>query len=299
MISRRQTLQLTAAAGLAAALPLAAQAAGKLTLQSFPTDENGFFRMPVLVSGEKDAILIDGPFNYGDGMKIVDAIKKSGKNLKMIIQTIYDPDFYFGMKPIHEAFPGTPVVSAPLTIKKMHDSIKGKLATWSPVLKQYGPATEADIVWPTAWKSPNFMLEGKTIQVIDNPGLGDRGRFVWIPSLKAVLGGSLVFSGLHLWTADNAKPALKTAWIRALDNITAHSPKIVIPGHQFAAGDPQGVEVVKLNKRYLKDFIREQASAKDGATLIAAMTKLYPQLQKADPFLVYGAKVAKGEMKWG
>jgi hypothetical protein len=45
-------------------------------------------------------------------------------------------------------------------------------------------------------------------------------------------------------------------------------------------------------------FEEELAKASDSATLIAAMTKRYPNAGMAIALQI-GAKVAKGEMKWG
>ncbi|WP_419793437.1 hypothetical protein MYA83_15490 [Pseudomonas palleroniana] len=47
----------------------------KLTSQHFPADLQVFSRAPVLISGEREAILIDSGFTFSDGKLIVEAIK--------------------------------------------------------------------------------------------------------------------------------------------------------------------------------------------------------------------------------
>jgi glyoxylase-like metal-dependent hydrolase (beta-lactamase superfamily II) len=299
MISRRETIQLTAAAAAAAAVPTIASAQSKLKWQVFLGDGNAFHRTPILIEGDKAAVLIDGTFNYGHGDTVAKAVKKSGKQLTVIYVTINDPDYYFGNKPIITAYPNVKVLAAQSTVDAINKNVEGKLATWSPVLKQYGPATKADLTIPTASASNAINLEGNTLEIRNAPGLGDRGRYIYVPSLNAVFGGSLVFSGTHVWTADTGTVELRKAWMDALDAIIAMNPAILVPGH-MTAGAPQGVAAAQYTKKYLVDFEDAVAKGKDAKEVIATMSKAYPKLAPDTAvFLEYGAKVAKGEMKWG
>jgi hypothetical protein len=97
--------------------------------------------------------------------------------------------------------------------------------------------------------------------------------------------------------ADEGTAEKRAAWIKALDDLIARNPKIVIPGHQ-SEGAPQGVEAIKFTRDYLIAFEEEVSKGKDSAEVIAAMLKRYPDLKDASSLEV-GAKVAKGEMKWG
>ncbi|KAL6957723.1 hypothetical protein U1Q18_051294 [Sarracenia purpurea var. burkii] len=45
-----------------------------------------------------EAILFDSQFSTKDGRKLISLIKRSGKQLKKIIITCGDPDFYFGLE---------------------------------------------------------------------------------------------------------------------------------------------------------------------------------------------------------
>ncbi|GAB6851884.1 hypothetical protein JCM10599A_56880 [Paraburkholderia kururiensis] len=84
MMTRRDFIQTAAAAGAVAALSSAganALAATPLQWKHFPAGEKGFFRAPVLLSGTKEAILIDGGFSLSDGRAVADAIKAFGKTL--------------------------------------------------------------------------------------------------------------------------------------------------------------------------------------------------------------------------
>ena len=96
MMNRRDFIQTAAAGGTAMALGAAtfgAQAASPLQWKHFPAGEHGFFRAPVLLSGAKEAILIDGGFTLPDGRAVADAIKASGKTLTTIYISQSDPDY--------------------------------------------------------------------------------------------------------------------------------------------------------------------------------------------------------------
>lgn len=298
MITRRDTFKLAAAAGLVTTLQMTlANAAGSpVAWTFFQANEAGFRRTPVLLMGAKDAILIDGGFTLSDGKAVADAIKATGKRLTTIYVSCNDPDYYFGLRPIADAFPEAKVIANPATVEAIKANVASKLEVWGPQLKENGPQTLADVVMPQASDVASLDLEGTAIEIADVPTMHDR-RYLWVPSLEAAFGGVLVYSGIHVWVADEATPEKRAVWIKALDDLIARNPKIVVPGHQIE-GAPQGIEAVTFTRDYLAAFNKEAARAKGSAELIAAMTKLYPNLADASS-LDLGAKVAKGEMKWG
>lgn len=299
MINRRHFVQTTAAVGATLALSGCASLAKPATpLQwtHLPAGEKGFFRAPVLLSGSKEAILIDGGFSLPDGRAVADAIKASGKTLTSIYISQSDPDYYFSLGPIKAAFPQAKVIAATETIAAIRANVQKKIDTWAPQLKENGPQKLSDIVFPEAFDAPSMTLEGHVIDIVKAEGLHNR-RYLWVPSLSAVFGGVLIFSGLHVWTADTPTPAARVAWIKNLEAIAAHQPKVVVPGH-LAQNGALDVSAVHYTREYLLAFEKELGKAPNSEALIAAMVKRYPNAGLS-PALQIGAKVAKGEMKWG
>ncbi|WP_028602052.1 MBL fold metallo-hydrolase [Ottowia thiooxydans] len=299
MFTRRNFVQTAAATGVVAALAAtgaSAIAATPLQWRHFPTNDKGFFRAPVLLSGEKEAILIDGGFSLPDGRAVAEAIKASGKTLTTIYISQSDPDYYFSLAPIKAAFPGAKVIAASETIAAIRANVQKKIDTWAPQLKENGPQKLDDIVFAEAFDGPSLVLEGNVIEIVKAQGLDNR-RYLWVPSLKAVFGGVLIFSGLHVWTADSPTPASRAAWIKNLEAIAARKPAVVVPGH-LAAGGSLDLAAVNYTRAYLLAFEEELAKAANADALVAAMNKRYPDAGLA-PALQIGAKVAKGEMKWG
>jgi glyoxylase-like metal-dependent hydrolase (beta-lactamase superfamily II) len=291
----KTTVAATAAAVLAPA-GLGHATAVKLSWRHFPAGQSGFFRAPVLLSGPTEALLIDGGFTYPDGRALADAIKATGKKLTTIYISQSDPDYYFSLKPIYEAFPDAKVIAASETLAAINANVEKKLAVWGAQLKENGPQTLADIVLPEAFDGLSLTVDGEIVEIITAEGLANR-RYLWVPSLNAVFGGVMIFSGVHVWVADTQTKEERAAWVNNLDKIAARKPAVVVPGHLTpeAATDLSGVEHTKA---YLIAFEEELGKAADAAALKAAMEARFPGLGMGVA-LDIGSKVAKGEMKWG
>lgn len=283
-------------AGLAVMGHAAAQEkTAPLQWQYFQADENGFLRTPVLLTGDKEAILLDGGFTLSDGKAVAEKIRETGKKLTTIYISQSDPDYYFSLGPIKAAFPDARIIAAPATVEAIKGNIDNKLKVWGPQLKDNGPQTLSDVVIPEASDVKALELEGNEIEIVPAEGMKNR-RYLWVPSLKAVFGGVLITAGEHVWLADTPDLAQREAWIRNLDAIAARNPAIVVPVH-MAPGSPTDVSAIRFTRDYIAAFDEEAAKAKDSGELIAAMKKRYPGLG-GESSLELGAKVIKGEMKW-
>ena len=298
MFTRRTMMKTTLAAGATAVFAPAGlgHAATGLTWKHFPAGQNGFFRSPVLVSGATQAILIDGGFTLADGKAVAEAIKATGKTLTTIYVSQSDPDYYFSLGPIKAAFPGAKVIAASATVAAIKSSVEKKLAVWGPQLKENGPQALADIVMPEAFDGKTLTVDGEIVEIVDAEGLSNR-RYLFVPSLNAVVGGVMIFNGVHVWTADTNSAELRAAWIANLEKIAARKPVIVVAGHMTpeALSDLSGVAHTIA---YLNAFEEELAKAKGSAGLKAAMEARFPGLGMGIA-LDIGSKVATGEMKWG
>ncbi|MCB4810456.1 MBL fold metallo-hydrolase [Methylovorus menthalis] len=299
MTTRRDVLKTLAATGVAMAIvgnENVFAASSNISWKHFPAGEHGFFRAPVLLSGAHETILIDAGFTFPDGTALAEAIQATGKKLTTIYITQSDPDYYFGLAPIKAAFPSVRVIAATATVDAIKASVEKKLGVWGPQLKENGPQTLAEVVMPEVFDGPALKLEGHTIEIINADGLANR-RYIWAPSLHAIFGGVMVFSGVHVWTADTAGVEARAAWVKTLDAMAARKPVAVIPGH-LAPGAAIDLSAITYTRNYLLAFEEELAKATNSADLIAAMTKRYPDAGMGIALQI-GAKVALGEMKWG
>ena len=264
-----------------------------LSLQVYNADAGSFHVSAVLVSGTTDAVLIDTGFTQADAHRIAALVLDSRTTLKTIYISQADPDFYFGAGLLKKLFPEATLVASAPTVKKIQATLPTKLQVWGPRLGINAPT---DVPVPDVITGNTIMLEGQSLEI---RGLHDslpHRSYVWIPSLKAMVGGVNAFASLHVWTADTQTAQERADWSRKLGAMAALQPTTVVPGHMLP-GQKQDASQLAYTQSYLARFESELATAPNSAALIEAMKSAYPTagLMVA---LEIGAKVNKGEMKW-
>lgn len=264
-----------------------------LAIKPYRADATGFSVSSVIVTGEKEVVLIDAQFTQADAYRVAADILSTGKKLTTIFISHGDPDFYFGLEAIKKIFPDVNIFAKQSTINHIKKTVSKKIDIWGPKLGANGPKNP---IIPDVLPGNTIDLEGQTLEIINLGSDTNSSYIVWIPSLKAVVGGVVVFGDMHLWTADAQTKEARQDWIKILDTITEMRPLIVIPGHA-KAGVKSDLSQVKFTKDYLITFEGELAKAKDSASLILSMKKKYPRATGVS-LLELGAKVNKGEMKW-
>lgn len=245
-----------------------------------------------LVTGESEALLVDAGFTRADGHRLAAAVLDSGKSLTTVFISHGDPDFYFGAEVLADAFPDATFVATPIVIEHIRHSYEGKLKAWE-ALGPNLPTRLVDLVPVTG----DLTVEGSRFELKGGPAeLPDR-HYLWQAEHRALLGGVLLFQQEHVWVADTPTPEDRSAWVKLLDEMAALDPRLVVPGHRLpdTAAD---ASAITATRDYLLAFEEELGKAADGAALTDALVKRYPD----NGMLIaaqLGAKVAKGEMKWG
>jgi hypothetical protein len=145
-------------------------------------------------------------------------------------------------------------------------------------------------------KGNSIELESQKLEIIGLEEFPSK-TFVWIPSIKAVVGGINVFgTTFNLWMADAQTPEARKNWISILDKIEALNPVIVIPAHANS-NSPFDVSAVKHTKSYIQFYEEALKTNKTSEALITAIKAKFPSLT-FETALQIGAKVNTGEMKW-
>ena len=262
-----------------------------LTLDVYnPGDKAVFAVTSTLISGERDVILVDAQFSTREAQELVERIQASGKNLTTIFISHGDPDFYFGLDILTRAFPKAKVLATAETIAYIEKSREPKLAYWGPILKDTAPART---VVPHALQGDHLMLEGQRLELV---GHDPKHTSLWIPSIKAVVGGVLTYANIHPWIADAQTPQARQTWLKSLDELEALQPKTLVPGH-FMGQAKLNLDDLRFTRNYLNDLEAALPKAKNSQALIEVMTAKYPDLLDASS-LELSAKVLKGEMQW-
>ena len=275
--TRRNALKALAGAAITPVLLRSVHAvANGIAWTGWRTNAQDFFRAPVLLTGEKEAILLDGGFNFAAGRETVKKIKASGKRLTTIYVSCSDPDYYFSLTPVKAAFPNVKVIAASETIAAINANVEKKIAVWGPKLGENGPQSLDEIVFAEPYDEPTLQLEGTEIQIVTSTLLKNR-RYLWVPSLEAAFGGVYAFEGLHLWTADSPTPEDRANWLREVEALIARNPKVVVAGHA-ASGVNNGLQSLAFTRDYLIAYEEAVTKAKDSAALIEAMKSRFPGL---------------------
>ena len=267
--------------------------ANNLKLEVYNASENAFGVASVIVSGKTDAVLIDAQFTLADAEKVAQKIKESGKKLTAIYVSHADPDYYFGLEVFKKYFPEVVAYASPASVEAIKATAQKKLDVWG---ERLGKAITSNVVLPQVLKGNSIELEGQKLEVI---GLEDfpTKTFVWVPSIKAVVGGINVFgTTFNIWMADAQTAEARKNWMAVLNKIEALHPAIVIPAHANNAS-PFDVSAVKHTKSYIQFYEEALKTNKTSDDLIKAIKAKYPTLT-FETALQIGAKVNTGEMKW-
>ena len=201
----------------------------KLTTAVFTASPAGFLVNSALVSGDKEAVLIDGQLTLSDAHRLVGMILDSKKTLTTVYVTHWHPDHYFGLVVVKQAFPKVKIVAQPATVAEIKKTWAAKVKQWSPM---FGANLPTKPLIPSPLAGNAIMLEGQTLEV-HGPVQGDASTnsYVWIPSIKTLVTGDIVYQGIFPWTAET-NAASRAAWIKTLDELAALGATTVVAGHK-------------------------------------------------------------------
>src|SRR3954447_5766266 len=164
-----------------------------------------------LITGEQEAMLVDAGFTRADGHRLVAEVLDSGRTLTKVFISHADPDYYWGAEVIADAFPEAELVATPLVIEHIRDKYEGKLSAWEPV-GENRPTRLVEL----AALTDDIVFEGHRFELRGGPPATPARHYLWRAEEQAIVGGVLVFSNEHVWTADTATPQQRGAWVAGL-----------------------------------------------------------------------------------
>jgi glyoxylase-like metal-dependent hydrolase (beta-lactamase superfamily II) len=276
-----------AISGCALAQQTTAVGTAPLSVLVFASDESSFLVNSTLILGKTDACLVDAQLTVSNAHRLVAAVLETHHRLTTIFVTHAHPDHFSGLEVLRQAFPAARIVAVPVVVEDIKNNGPRMLAFWASRL---GDNATKTLVVPEALEEPNIALEGETIDVI-GPLQGDtpHNSVLWIPSIKALIAGDVVFGATHLWTAGSSAETRK-AWLASLDRLESMEPAVVIPGHS-KPGAPLDASAIRHARAWLEHFEAAAGNAEAPGDIVDAMRRAFPE----DGFafaLEYGAKAA-------
>lgn len=264
-----------------------------LTVQVLRTSAGSLHVNSALIMGENDAVLVDPPFTLADAHRVAAMVLDSGKTLTHIFVTHDHPDHFFAMEVLADVFPDARIVAHPTVVADIWRSLPFKVLRWSPDLGKNAPVHPSA---PAALDGDVIMLEGHELRVI-GPMQGDHvhSTALWIPEIRALLPGDLVFNEVHLWLGEHSAQQV-AAWRASMDRLIALDAQIVVAGHA-RPGLPDDASGLTFTARYLDAWPGFVESSTDAADMQQMIRQAFPTtIDVLDNFiLVNSTEVAKGE----
>ena len=227
-----------------------------------------------MIIGERDLLVIDPQFSLSEAHKLAAQILESKKRLVTIYSTHAHPDHLFGLAVLKQAFPEARIVALPATVNAAKTGWPARQKFWFPVYGNNIPGPEP--VLPEELATPVLSLEGEEfpitggVQGADGPG----NSFVYVPSLKAVITGDIVFDRAYFGVP---RDAARENWLKTIDQIAALKPAVVIPGHE-GPGATRDMRSIEFMKKYIADWDANVARSKTAAEMRENVLKQYPGL---------------------
>jgi glyoxylase-like metal-dependent hydrolase (beta-lactamase superfamily II) len=232
-----------------------------LQIETFTADPAAFAVTSTLVSGERDAVLVDAQFALPEAARVAEAIRASGRRLTTIYVSHWHPDHYFGLPAILALHPDARVVARPETVDQIRASAAEKVAQWKPVV---GDLIPDEPVVPEALDEP-LEVEGEPLEIaFVGQGDTDGNSAVYVPAADTLITGDFVYNQAHVWLVETT-PAQWDEWLRSIDTLEAIGASRVVAGHR-AADAPDDPSAFEGTRQYIRDFaaaVRESSSKEE------------------------------------
>src|ERR1700687_4895871 len=228
-----------------------------------------------LISGERDAVLVDTPITVEQARALANWVAASGKNLTTIYATHGHGDHFFGTSTVLERFPGARFVARPEVIKVMRQQASPEsLATfWNP---RFPGQISGHLAIAEDLTGNVINLEGHDLVSVPL-GYTDTASTtcLHVPSIALVVAGDAAYNGVHLHLSESPDQQKREEWIAALDMMESLKPRAVIAGHK-RFGNDDNPKMLRGTRRYIRDFERLAMQTTTARELYDEMLKLYP-----------------------
>ena len=235
---------------------------------------SGYDVNSTMIIGEKDMLVIDPQFSLSEAHKLAAEILESKKNLTTIYLTHPHPDHFFGIAVLKQAFPQAKILALPATANAIKTAWPARQKFWFATYGNNIPGP--DPVLPEELTTGYLTLEGEQFPVTGPvPGSDGAGNsFVFIPSLKAVVTGDIVFDHVYFGVQ---KDKAREDWSKTIDQILALKPEIIVPGHE-GTGAKHDASAIAFMKKYIADWDVNVTKSKNAAEMRENVLKQYPNL---------------------
>jgi glyoxylase-like metal-dependent hydrolase (beta-lactamase superfamily II) len=228
-----------------------------------------------LISGERDAVLVDTPITVEQARALANWVAARGKNLTTIYATHGHGDHFFGASTVLERFPGARFVARPEVIEIMRQQASPEsLATyWNP---RFPGQISSQLAIAEELTGNIINLEGQDLVSVPLGFTDTAGTTcLHVPSIGLIVAGDAAYNGVHLHLSESPDQQKRQEWIAALDKMESLKPRAVIAGHK-RVGNVDSPKILGETRKYIRDFERLAMQTTTARELYDQMLKLYP-----------------------
>jgi glyoxylase-like metal-dependent hydrolase (beta-lactamase superfamily II) len=229
-----------------------------------------------LISGERDAVLVDTPITVEQARALTNWVAARGKNLTTIYATHGHGDHFFGVSTVLERFPGARFVARPEVIKIMRQQASPEsLATfWNP---RFPDQISSQLAIAEELTGNVISLEGQDLVSVPLGFTDTAGTTcLHVPSIGLIVAGDAAYNGVHLHLSESPDQQNRQDWIAALDKMESLNARAVIAGHK-RVGNVDSPKILGEARTYIRDFERLAMQTTTARELYDKMFKLYPE----------------------
>ena len=244
-----------------------------------------------LISGERDAVLVDTFITMEQNQALAEWVAATGRNLTAIYATHGHGDHFFGVNTIQQRFPNARFVASREAIEVMREQLS------PPWLEAYWKSRFPGQIDPvlsiaTELTGAVIRLEGEELVSIRAGHTDTRGTTcLHVPSIGLVVAGDVAYNDVHIHLGESSADSRKE-WIAALDRIESLKPRAVIAGHK-RQGRPDAPDIVEETRQYIRAFDRLAATTQTAKELYDRMLAIYPD--RVNPAVLWNsAHAVKG-----
>ncbi len=228
-----------------------------------------------LISGERDAVLVDALLTVGQAHDLAEWVAATGKNLTGVYITHGHGDHWFGLGTVLARFPEARGFALPAVIEQARAGSTPEFfeAFWNP---RFAGSLPGELVLPEPLEEGKIELEGHELLVVELSHTDtDHTSGLWVAEVGLLVSGDAAYNDVHLYLAES-DPQGRREWIAALDTIESLHPQAVIAGHQ-RAGRHDGPEIIEETRQYIRDFDRIAERTGTVRDLYDQVLALYPE----------------------
>lgn len=242
----------------------------------FTSEDDGFFDNSVIVEGRAELLLIDAQLTRSNALKVLELIRKLGKDLKQVYITHEHADHFLGLEVFKDAFPNVKIVANSKVADRIDKVYAEKLEKWQGLLGTKAATTRVGI---TRFDGDHLDFEDIKVELRTHlQGDTSENTYVWFPNERVAVVSDMAYDQMHAYTVETTRES-RARWIQNLDDLEKLTPKMVIPGHSRPHQIFDADSSIRFTREYLAVFEEELSHSKSGSDLKARMKRRYPHAE--------------------